>query len=143
MIRYATTEDFDWIYKLYEENKFALGPCYTASLRKSLATNQMIVDDKKRGFCEFHLPIRTQHIAVYNICTAKQERKQGIANSLINFLEENYPYPIKAVCIPNTEAELFWSAVASFIGDKKTRKGKTLHVYYIDKNIKMKKEVLF
>ena len=82
MIRQATEEDFDWVYKLYEKNKFSLGPCYTASLRKSLSTNQMIVDTEGRGFCEYHLPVRTKHIAVYNICVDTSYRRRILESSV-------------------------------------------------------------
>lgn len=143
MIRYATEEDFDWVYKLYEKNKFSLGPCYTASLRKSLATKQMIVDDEGRGFCEFHLPLRSKHIAVYNICVDTTYRNNKIATNMIDFLKSNYPYPIQAVCIPETDAEYFWKTVSSKIGEKKTRKGNTLHIYRCENENMMTKEVLF
>lgn len=143
MIRYATEEDFDWVYKLYEKNKFSLGPCYTASLRKSINTKQIIVDEFGRAFCEFHLPVRTKHIAVYNICVDTDYRERGIASSMIQFLFDNYSYPVKAVCIPNTDAEYFWKKMLDFQGTKTTRKGKLLHVYYKNKNSDMQKEVLF
>lgn len=143
MIRQATEEDFEWIYKLYEKNKFSLGPCYTASIRKSLSTNQMIVDTEGRGFCEYHLPVRTKHIAVYNICVDTSYRRCGLASDMIEYLKNNYSYPIRAVCIPETDAEYFWKAVSTKIGEKKTRKGNTLHIYNIDNQNKMEKEILF
>lgn len=143
MIRYATQDDFEWVYALYEKNKYSLGPCYTASLRKSIDTKQLLVNENKTGFCEFHLPKTAKHISIYEVCVADEHRRKGLGKEFIEFIKCNYNYPIQAICIPNTDAEYFWKSIAEYKGIKKSRKQKQLHVYFISNNQYYTKEELF
>lgn len=143
MIRYAEYLDFDWIYSLYEANKFALGPCYPSILRKSISTHQMLVSEDQSGFCEFHVPKKGSHISIYSLCVKDCFRRQGIAKQLVEYIQNHYKYPIQIVCPTNSEASAFWQTISTPVGYKKSRKGNLLTIYRISQSGELKKGELF
>lgn len=142
MIRYAVETDFDWIYKLHQKNKFLLGPCYPSLVRKQISQRQIIVSDNCDAFCDFHLPKKGNHIAIYTLCVDNVSRRKGIGTELVNFIRSNYSYPIKIVCPSDSDANEFWKSCSKQIGEKKSRNGKLLFVYYIT-DIYLRRRKLF
>lgn len=123
--------DFYFIYKLHDTASDLLGPIFPGDMKKNMRNKEVIIydDPEPCAFCEFHVSKRRQYTAVYCICTAESARRRGIALKFLQFLEQVYKLPIKAVCITNSASEAFWSKVAKKVGTKYSKKGTELSIY--------------
>lgn len=138
-IEYSKPEDFDLIYQIYGKNTDLLGRPFPAALREQINKNEMLKvideDNELIGFCNFHRLVIDNRITVYEICVTDKARGKGAGKAMINFLLETYKVPIRAKCVKDSTAELFWSKVGKLIRNEQGKK-RELAVYQVGDDIK-------
>lgn len=122
MIRVAEEKDFDSIYDFCKKNK-ACGRVMPVEIRQRIRYQECIVSVHRKeiiGFVIFH-KLKNNFLTIYVIYVVDNYRSNNVGTAMINHLISLYGVNIKAICVKDTEGELFWKSLGI---KNKERRGK-------------------
>lgn len=140
-IQYATIDDFEDVYSLYNNCSKLIGPAVPHAIKERIANKECLIVRNDAGAlmgaCNFHVLRKEERTSIYEVAVWKEHRRLGVAKNLVYYIRDAYKRPVVAKCIKDSPSELFWSTIGVKLREEEGRK-QPVSVYQVGEVRKVK-----
>lgn len=131
IIRIATENDLEFIYKLWCKNSKTLGICWRGMILNDINKENIYIINNI-GFVRINEMKRKPVVKINGICIVKEERNKGYGKLFINYIIDKFDKPIILEAVKDAENNLFYNKIGEIYGEKQSKKV-NLYKYVINK----------